>query len=744
MIKKIYFLVFIILGLINNLFAQDEERLAILDSLVKCVDAKEQNNQKLEILDIICQEKFNADTTYKYANLMHSIAQKSMNKAMIVRSLRYLAECEYNNEDYDKTMDILTNELIPMAESENCLVDLGMSYVLFGNCISYTKKGSSGNLWYDKGIDVFRALKDYKKIIWAFNIKATTYIEDGLLDYAQTYLDSSMKYAEIIKDEFSYADIHYYQGYLLSYDPNSTVEERNKIISICQKDIDFLKSIHKYEDVVWNYGVLCDLLIMNIEDCNDENQNKKYIEQCALFLDEYQKYEEKIGYNIEPINKHLLKYLVVSKQYNKALEALEEARLDMEDVGDNNFLIKEVYENFRLYYESVGDFKKALAYADSISQLKGKADNVNLAVSDTQKDYQWKMAEQDLRHDAEMKLQKTIMYFIIGAFVLLLIFAGYVIRTSIQRRVLNQKLASQNLKLEQQSEELQVQNESLNKKNEQIESQSRKIEVFNEAMVNSLHYAKRIQIAAMPSPSNMQAIFGDFLCIFRPFNIVSGDYMWASQKGNYKILVVADCTGHGVPGALLSILGISMLNEIVATNNLDTIEPGEILNLMRDTLKKTLRQEIKTEDTTRDGMDLALMIFDTQKMILRYAGAYRPIVRIRDGELTVFETSKMPVGAYIKDKDNFESFVTDIKEGDRFYSYSDGITDQFGYRDTDNKVVKFNAKRLRSLLSEIYLLPFDKQQMIIEKTIDNWKTNKEDKSIVYKQTDDNLIVGIKI
>ncbi len=744
MSRKIYIFVATLILVAYTASAQPEERLRLLDSLSKAADATQRNEQKMEILDKICEENFNVDTTARYADAMLSLAKRSKNKPMMVRAMRHKAQSYYNKEDYEAAMDLLTNEAIPMAKQEDCQEDLGIMYVIFGNAISYVNKGASGNSWYDEGISIFRRLGNYNRLIWAFNIKATTYIEDGLLDYGQTYLDSAMKYAEVINDDFSFADIHYYQAYLLSYDDEGSIEDRNRIISVCEKDIELLKSIYKYEDVVWNCGVLVDLLIMNIRESDNEEEIKAYEDKCRHFLREYAYYEDEIGYNVEPVNKHMLNFLIVSRQYDIALDSLDEAMASMREIGDNNFLMEAVYEAYRLYYEETGDFKKALAYADSISQMKGGSGNVELAVGDTKKDYQGQLERQEIRHEAEMEVQKVIMYSIIGAFVLLLGFVLYVVRTSMQRRELNLKLASQNEELQQQREELHAQNEALNEKNVRIEQQNKEIEEFNEQMRSSLRYAKRIQIAAMPSPENMKAIFGDFLCMFRPFNIVSGDYMWAAQKGKYKLLVVADCTGHGVPGALLSILGISLLNEIVATNNLDTIQPGEILNLMRAALKKTLRQEVKTEETTKDGMDLALMIFDMEAMKLRYAGAYRPVVRVRNGEVETFDTSKMPIGSHIKDQNSFESFETDIQTDDRFYAFSDGITDQFGYRDEDNKVSKFTPKRLRALLADIYYMPFDKQQMIIEKTIDNWKTNKDDKEIVYPQTDDNIIVGIRI
>ncbi|MCQ2250586.1 MAG: SpoIIE family protein phosphatase [Bacteroidales bacterium] len=738
--RGIYILIIAVLAFSGIVVAQPEERLQVLDSLSKVADATQRTDQKLQVLDRICEENFQIDTTMKYAEAMLQIAQRSMDKPMTVRAMRYIADCYYNNSEYERAMDLLTNEAIPMALEEKCWLDLGISYAIFGNCISFTKKGTNGNQWFDKAIEIFRSIHNVERMIWAFNLKSTTYIENGLLDYAQTYIDSSMKYADEIKNDFWYADTHYYQAYLLSYDDESTVAARNKIIDICQKDIEYLKSVYKYEDVIWNSGVMVDLLVMNIQATDDNNEKQQYIERCKHFLREYDKYEEEIGYNIEPINKHKLKFLIASEQYPEALEALKEARAALQDVGKDNFLLDEVYEAYRWYYEETDDYKMALAYADS----SGSSSEVELAVGDTKKDYQGQLERQEVKFEADMRTQKIIMWTVVGVLVLLMIFAGYVVRTSLQRREMNRKLASQNEELQQQREELHAQNEALNEKNECIEKQNKEIEEFNEQMRSSLRYAKRIQIAAMPSPDNMKSIFGDFLCMFRPFNIVSGDYMWASQKGKHKLLVVADCTGHGVPGALLSILGISLLNEIVATNDLDTIQPGEILNLMRAALKKTLRQEVKSEEVQKDGMDLALMVFDMEAMKLRYAGAYRPIVRVRKGEVETFDTSKMPIGSHIKDQNSFDSFETDIQAEDCFYAFSDGITDQFGYRDEDNKVSKFTPKRLRALLAEIYYMPFDKQQMIIEKTIDNWKTSKEDKEIVYPQTDDNLIVGIRI
>ena len=245
---------------------------------------------------------------------------------------------------------------------------------------------------------------------------------------------------------------------------------------------------------------------------------------------------------------------------------------------------------------------------------------------------------------------------------------------------------------------------------------------------------------AMPNADLMNSIFGECMVIFRPRDIVSGDFYWATQIGRYKALAVADCTGHGVPGALLSILGISMLNDLVASSNMHApeVSPARLLNTLRTKMRESLRQ--RTDDyTNQDGMDIAMCIYDTQAKCLQYAGAFRPLLLVRRGELIQYDADRMPIGSQMNVDRPFTNNIIDVEPDDIVYLYTDGVTDQFNAADD---AMKFTAPRLRELIMANQHRTLLQQKMVFEQAFDEWRTSPQTGEMTH-QTDDILLVGVK-
>lgn len=289
---------------------------------------------------------------------------------------------------------------------------------------------------------------------------------------------------------------------------------------------------------------------------------------------------------------------------------------------------------------------------------------------------------------------------------------------------------------------LDEKNNQLSAAKEELQSQNELLNAANKSITDSIVYAHHIQEAAMPTRENMCQIFGDCLIFFRPRDIVSGDFYWAVNIGRYKALAVADCTGHGVPGALMSMLGVSMLNDIIANTDMNSaqLQASDILNAMRDNVIKALRQGENDEGGTFDGIDMAFVLIDTERHQLQYAGAFRPLVIIRNDNLTILEPNRMPLGTYAGRLAPFTNRTFDIEPGDIIYAYSDGITDQFC--DYDN-FEKFGRRRLYNLLLDNYQSSFDEQYQTLKNSFEQWMRNNP-QGTPTEQTDDVLIVGIKV
>jgi len=298
-----------------------------------------------------------------------------------------------------------------------------------------------------------------------------------------------------------------------------------------------------------------------------------------------------------------------------------------------------------------------------------------------------------------------------------------------------EKFAKEQKQFEIKQQELSERNKqlwsmsvSIEKERQHIQKLKNEIEAQHRAVTSSIQYAKLIQNAVLPSAEILKESFEDVFLFWRPRDIVSGDYYWMKRIGDTVIFTVADCTGHGVPGAFMSMLGVAFLNEICVEFNDDT-HPAQILEQMRNKVITTLRQ---TNDPLeqKDGMDMGLCILNLATMKMQFAGANNGMYHVRGATLTEYKAVKNPIAIYPKILP-FVDHDVDIQHGDYVYMYSDGYADQFG---DDNR--KFTSRRLRELLVSInsQTKVASEQAKLLENNLAEWRGTKE-------QMDDILIGG---
>ncbi|MFN7013032.1 MAG: SpoIIE family protein phosphatase [Bacteroidia bacterium] len=264
---------------------------------------------------------------------------------------------------------------------------------------------------------------------------------------------------------------------------------------------------------------------------------------------------------------------------------------------------------------------------------------------------------------------------------------------------------------------------------EEIESQRVKLEHLYNEVTDSIKYAKRIQEAILPPESEVKKELPESFVLYKPKDIVSGDFYWVEKVANKIFLAAVDCTGHGVPGAFMSIVGYNLLKQIVKEES----DPGKILNKLSKGVNDTLHQGID-EGATKDGMDIALCSYDISTNTLQYAGAYNPLYLIRKGELIEVKADKFPIGGALKDSEsrNYTSHTISLETGDTIYIFSDGYADQFGGK----KGKKFMVKQFRQLLLNIQNKTMEQQKLFLNQTIENWMDGHE-------QVDDILIIAAR-
>ncbi len=293
-----------------------------------------------------------------------------------------------------------------------------------------------------------------------------------------------------------------------------------------------------------------------------------------------------------------------------------------------------------------------------------------------------------------------------------------------QRRIIDQLRENAALK-DKVNRELE---DKVKERTKEIRTQKEFIEKQNKEIKYSFDYAKRIQSTVLPTNEVFENLFAENFIFFKPRDIVSGDFYWVSQKENKIILTASDCTGHGVPGSLMSMLGITMLHEIV--NEKDVTQSDEILNELRVSIARTLKQEGKPGEQ-KDGMDMVLLIYDRATRELEFSGANNPMYIIRDGEMIEYKGDNMPV-AYYDNMTPFTRHTIQMKQGDRVYLFSDGFPDQFG----GPKGKKFKYKPFKELLLEVHERSMEEQERILKMVFDEWKGNLD-------QIDDVLVMGLR-
>ncbi len=265
-----------------------------------------------------------------------------------------------------------------------------------------------------------------------------------------------------------------------------------------------------------------------------------------------------------------------------------------------------------------------------------------------------------------------------------------------------------------------------------LEAQNKILETINQEITDSIMYASRIQKALMPNHDVLQSYFPQSFVFFQPRNIVSGDFYQVFEKRNKVFVLVADCTGHGVPGAFMSLLGMNLISQIIEERNIT--ETSAILEELDANIQKLVNQPLENGEIPQDGMDIAIIALDKQKNQIQYASTGRPIYLVRNALLTDLRGDKYAIGGEKIDKKFFTHYtINDIQPKDRLYLFSDGITDQFGGE--ENK--KITSKRFQQWLTHTHTLPMLAQKEAIITLFNEWKGENE-------QTDDVIVIGIEI
>jgi serine phosphatase RsbU (regulator of sigma subunit) len=400
------------------------------------------------------------------------------------------------------------------------------------------------------------------------------------------------------------------------------------------------------------------------------------------------------------------------ENYTRAAEYLNRS-LDIALELDTKETLMGVYEVLSDLYIKLGRYRLALDYFKLHSAIKDTLTKkerleqitemqVKYETEATEKENALLMAQSELA-DAKLRQTRIILSITIIAIVVFIVMVIQLIRANNMKKIANIELAQKNILITEQKKEI----------------------------TDSIQYASLIQNAMLPPGDYIDGLLPERFIIYKPREIVSGDFYYITEKDGKVICVAADCTGHGVPGAFMSMLGIGFLNEIISKHQ-ELPHTNEILEELRTHVIKSLHQTGRIGES-QDGMDLALYTLDLDTMKLEYSGANNPLLLFRNGEMIEKKADKMPIGIHSWVKEPFTRHNLDLQKGDMVYTFTDGYYDQFG----GPKQKKFMIRNFKAMLTKIHARPMKEQKRIMVETLEQWMTDTD-------QVDDILVVGVRI
>lgn len=647
-----------------------------IDSLHSNYNQLSNDSLRIRSLNFLSFYYFQQDTSYSMDSAVATI-ERSYRLAMKPKNLSYsnypyiqYADLNSRQSEYDKAIECLLNYLETARKIDRIVWEADALQQIIG---------------------VFETIKDTSR--------TEQYIEE--LKRAANQLEHGKRKATA----FNAIGNHYKNREV----NDSALFYHNKALDIRLAENDSLGLSFSYNNIGLVY-----------KNMQDYDQALSYYEKSLLIKEALNNLKGMAGTNINMAKIYLLK-----EDYNKGLPYVNKGIQLAEEAKARNFKLVGLTVLYQIQ-RGLGNYQASLEAFEQVSELESEIQNeeqIELA-KELERKYNAEKHEQEARINAlelenskvTLSRQQSIIWFLgIGVLIfiilIILVFINYR-----QKQKINQQLKENNKLLQLQKKKTETQNELLARKNKEI--------------TDSINYAKRIQEAILPSRYTISESINNGFILFRPKDVVSGDFYWMEEHNERLFLAAADCTGHGVPGAMVSVICSNALSKALLEEKIE--DPGKLLDRAREIVIDQFR---KSSEHVKDGMDISLAVIDKKNKAMQWAGANNPLWIIREeqsNQVVEVRPDKQPVGVYENAK-NFTTHNIEISPKDKIYLFSDGFVDQFGGK--SNK--KFKPAQFRRLLLEIQELTMQEQKTALKKVFDDWKGNNE-------QVDDVCIIGYEI
>jgi len=672
--RKAYFLFICFLCFSLHHVAGQDQRVADSLALIYQED-KLEGEDKLELLnDLAFNELNDRELSLEYSEELIQLAELENNSNYLFSGHLHKGGYYKMIGELDLALEIYFMAANIAVDSKN-LEDEGVIYTSIADVYAIMENYTNSELFYNKSIQILRDTDDSISLASALINAGDTYYNMGRYDDALRYFEES---GPIFKE------LDYLTGTAYNLGNVGMIYAKQGKDKLAEKNIsEAIAILEEQEDY---YPISVYLTIMS---------------------DIYLKQND---------------FAAALSYTNRSLELATAYGLKKQ-IGDAYLQLSKLHEQAGNQKEAFNYYRNHILYRDSLKNIEAIQQMADLR---TDFEVSQKQIEVDLLTQ-KRKNQRVINILVAVASVLIILLA-----IGLYRRYIFIKLT--NVKINDQKDEIEAQRDEVEAQRDLLESHRDLVVFQKNEIVESINYAQRIQSAMLPPETYFSELLNESFILYKPRDIVSGDFYWIKQVNQYIVLVAADCTGHGVPGAFMSMLGMSYLNEIVLRREI--IQANQILNELRKQIKSSLRQH-GLRDESKDGIDMALCVLDLKSMKMQYAGANNPLYLIQDvegkPELKEIKADRMPLGYYQGKDISFVNHDIQLEMGDTFYMFSDGFVDQKGGKEEK----KFLSKNFKNLLLEIHDQAMHDQKDILETTLSDWMGDNS-------QVDDLLVVGVRV
>lgn len=636
--------------------------------------------------------------TFSQSKTVDSLKQLLASNCHDTVKLAALQNLSHEFENKDRLQSFTYGkQALTLAQSLKNEVAIGDCYNTLGDLYWFSGDYTAASDNYYKALTIFEKIKHdrgmadcYRNIGWIYQGQQNY---EQTLKYYRKALAINQKRNAKRKLLANYDDMGIVYKLMGKFD---------SALKYCNITIDLGKEINTKKGIATGYGNLGSIYfemadydkaienykksnIIHIENKDYYNLTEGYngIAECYL-------YQNNADKTIE--NAQLA--LNISKKYNY-LNSASNAYYKMAKAYAMKNDHTKAYENLKLFTE----FKDSTYNQENSRQInemsaKYESEKKELMINSLEKDKA--LTDEKLEQEKKFKIYLIIFCLMVAGF------AFFLYKSNIEKK----------------------------KTNNELSHAYKEIETKNKEIQDSINYAKRIQEAMLPEVSLLQNYFPEGFGLYIPKDVVSGDFYWFNELNGLIYFAVADCTGHGVPGAFMSMIGIDKLNQSLIDKKIE--QPAEILKNINNSIKNALKQN-NIQSGSKDGMDIILCSYDKEKKNLQFAGANRPLWIIRNNELIEYKPDKLSIAGYTEYDQPYQNNLIQVQKGDSVYAFTDGIVDQFG--GPDGK--KFMSKRMKELLLNIHSKPMHDQELLLKKAVEEWQGKLE-------QIDDILVLGMRI